>query len=75
MGKAKDAAYAYIDGSYNYNTNRYGCGGVLIVNGKEYIIRKSGNEKDAIKLKNVAGEIFGAIEEVKAEENEAVFRF
>lgn len=65
MGKAKDAAYAYIDGSYNYNTNRYGCGGILIVNGKEYIIRKSGNEKDAIKLKNVAGEIFGAITVMK----------
>jgi len=29
MGKAKDAAYAYIDGSYNYDTNRYGCGGIL----------------------------------------------
>lgn len=45
MGKAKSAAYAYVDGSYNYNTNRYGCGGILVVNGKEYIIRKSGNEK------------------------------
>lgn len=76
MGKkAKDAAYAYIDGSYNYNTNKYGCGGILVVNGKEYIIRKSGNEKDAIKLKNVAdaiklknvaGEIFGAITVMKA---------
>lgn len=38
----------------------------MIVNGKEYIIRKSGNEKDAIKLKNVAGEIFGAITIMKA---------
>lgn len=66
MGKAKDTAYAYIDGSYNHSTNRYGCGGILIVNGKEYIIRKSGNEKDAIKLKNVAGEIFGAITIMKA---------
>lgn len=66
MGREKDAAYAYIDGSYNYDTNRYGCGGVLVVNGKEYIIRKSGNEKDAIKLKNVAGEIFGAITIMKA---------
>lgn len=45
---------------------KYGCGGILIVNGKEYIIRKSGNEKDAIKLKNVAGEIFGAITIMKA---------
>lgn len=66
MGKAKDVAQAYIDGSYNYNTNRYGCGGILVVNGKEYIIRESGNEKDAIKLKNVAGEIFGAITVMKA---------
>ena len=66
MGKAKGVAQEYIDGSYNYNTNKYGCGGILIVNGKEYIIRKSGNEKDAIKLKNVAGEIFGAITIMKA---------
>ena len=66
MGKAKGVAQAYIDGSYNYNTNKYGCGGILIVNGKEYVIRKSGNEKDAIKLKNVAGEIFGAITIMKA---------
>ena len=66
MGKAKNTAYAYIDGSYNYDTNRYGCGGILVVNGKEYIIRKSGNEKDAIKLKNVVGEIFGAITIMKA---------
>ena len=66
MGKVKGVAQAYIDGSYNYNTNRYGCGGILIVNGKEYIIKESGNEKDAIKLKNVAGEIFGAITIMKA---------
>ena len=34
MGRAKDVAYAYVDGSYNYDTNRYGCGGILVVNGK-----------------------------------------
>lgn len=39
---------------------------LIVVNGKKYIIRKSGNEKDAIKLKNVAGEIFGAITVMKA---------
>ena len=66
MKKEKNVAQAYVDGSYNYSTNKYGCGGILIVNGKEYIIRKSGNERDAIKLKNVAGEIFGAITIMKA---------
>lgn len=66
MKKSKNVAYAYIDGSYNHSTNRYGCGGILFVNGQEYVIKKSGNEKDAIKLKNVAGEIFGAITIMKA---------
>ena len=63
---AKEIPDSWFDENAGINTNRYGCGGILIVNGKEYIIRKSGNEKDAIKLKNVAGEIFGAITVMKA---------
>lgn len=53
--------YAYIDGSFNPNTNVYGCGGILMDQyGREHLICISGNDQNMAKMRNVAGEILGA---------------
>lgn len=54
--------YAFIDGSFNPKTKVYGCGGFLIDHlGKKHIIQVNGNNKNMAKMRNVAGEILGAI--------------
>ena len=53
--------YAYVDGSYNPETNVYGYGGFLSVNGKEYILQGSDNNEGMASMRNVAGEIQGAM--------------
>lgn len=60
--KQSPISYAYIDGSFNPNTNYYGCGGFLIHNKKKYIIKKKDNNPTLLALKNVAGEILGSHE-------------
>ena len=49
---------AFVDGSYTINNpNKYGCGGILIEpNGNEVEFSYSRDNKDAVKLRNVAGE-------------------
>lgn len=51
----------YVDGSYNENTNEYALGAVIIHNGN--IIKQSHkfNNKAAATMRNVAGEIEGAM--------------
>lgn len=57
--------YAFIDGSFNPATMVYGCGGFLIDHvGKKHIIQGSGNDQKMAKMRNVAGEILGAIKAV-----------
>lgn len=54
--------YAFIDGSFNPKTNVYGCGGFLIDHlGKKHIIMARDDDSDMAKMRNVAGEILGAI--------------
>lgn len=61
--------YAFVDGSYNVNTGVYGFGGFLSVNGKKYPLQGSGNNHgeypETAEMRNVAGEIYGAITAVK----------
>ncbi len=58
--------YAYVDGSYNHKAKRYGCGVLLVANGGEtYEAKKSGNDREMLKMHNVAGEILGVEEAVK----------
>lgn len=61
--------YAFVDGSYNVNTSVYGFGGFLSVNGKKYPLQGSGNNHEeypeTAEMRNVAGEIYGAITAVK----------
>lgn len=55
--------YSFIDGSFNQETNTYGYGGFLIDHlGKKHIIQGSGTNPDLVKMRNVAGEIVGAME-------------
>ena len=51
---------AYIDGSFDSNTNSYSFGGVLIVDNKEYKFKKAYQADEFSKYRNVAGEIKGA---------------
>ena len=60
--KIPNRCYAFIDGSFNDETKVYGCGGFLIDNHKKkHIIRESGTEPELVRMRNVAGEILGAV--------------
>ena len=61
-----DYAYAFVDGSYNPAVNRYGYGGVLVLEEqgrqrREIILQGSGDDAEKAKMRNVAGEIDGAM--------------
>ena len=58
----KDVLVAYVDGSYEHSLKRYGFGCVLITPDGE-IIREngSGDNEDAALIRNVAGELLGAM--------------
>ena len=60
------ANYAFVDGSFNAKTNTYGYGGFIIDNdGNKYIIQGCDNDEKMATMRNVAGEILGAMEAVK----------
>lgn len=66
MKKMPSKNYAFIDGSFNPTTKVYGCGGFLIdQNEKKHIIQATGDNRNATKMRNVAGEILGAMEVIK----------
>lgn len=63
--KMPNKNYAFIDGSFNPATRVYGCGGFLIDQfGKRHIIKAHGNDQKMAKMRNVAGEILGAMKAV-----------
>ena len=51
---------AYVDGSFNNETNEYSFGVVLLIDGNEYYFKKSFAEDELSSMRNVAGEIKGA---------------
>lgn len=51
---------AYVDGSFNKETNEYSFGVVLLIDGNEYYFKKSFAEDELSSMRNVAGEIKGA---------------
>lgn len=62
-------AYAFIDGSFNVKTGTYGYGGFLAYGPSRYYLTGSGNDPNMTAMRNVAGEIEGAMAAVlKAEE-------
>lgn len=57
--------YAYIDGSFNEVTKRYGFGGFLVVGENEYVLQGSGYNKERAKMRNIAGELDGCMAAVR----------
>ena len=53
-------AIAYVDGSYNCNSNIYGYGAVIFYEGKVYEYLDSDNNHKLRKMRNIAGELMGA---------------
>ncbi len=54
-------AVAYVDGSYNIETKKYGCGVVLFACGEEITVSRAFSDPDMALMRNVAGEIEGAM--------------
>lgn len=64
--KKPNKNYAFIDGSFNPTTQVYGCGGFLIDHmGIKHIIQSHDNNQNMAKMRNVAGEILGAMKVVE----------
>ena len=57
--------YAFVDGSYNIQTNVYGYGGFLVESGHKHIIQGSGSDPDMAAMRNVAGEVKGSMEAIE----------
>lgn len=58
--------YAFIDGSFNPQTNVYGYGGFLVDrHGKKHILQGSGDNPKMAAMRNVAGELLGAKEVIR----------
>lgn len=60
-----DVPYAFVDGSFNVQTGRYGYGGFLIHDGKKEILQGFGTDQDMAAMRNVAGEVLGSMAAVK----------
>lgn len=61
--------YAFVDGSFNPETKVYGYGGFVCVNGRKYPIMGNGQDPEMATMRNVAGEIEGAMVAVKKAES------
>lgn len=53
--------YAYVDGSFDVKTGRYAYGVVLLTDSEEICRKGVGEDKEAAKMRNVAGELAGAV--------------
>lgn len=59
--------YAFVDGSYNITTKDYGYGGFLQIDEETRItLQGKGNDTEKASMRNVSGEIDGAMAVVKA---------
>lgn len=65
---ALQGPYAFVDGSFNGDTNTYGYGGFLCVNEKRIPLMGHGIEPAMASMRNVAGEICGAMAAVREAE-------
>lgn len=64
-----DGPYAFVDGSFNPDTGVYGYGGFVNVLGRKYPIYGSDCDPEMASMRNVAGEISGAMAAVKKAES------
>lgn len=51
---------AYVDGSYEQSLKTYGSGAILLYQGQEITLQKSGQDPELVDMRNVAGEIIAA---------------
>jgi len=56
---------AYVDGSFNVSINTYGYGVVLLYGNSSYEFFGNGNDPELAKMRNVSGEIEGAMRAVR----------
>lgn len=56
-----NTAVAYTDGSYNIETGEFSYGVVMFANGREENFSKSFSDEELSQMRNVAGEIMGAM--------------
>lgn len=61
VGNRGDKPFAYVDGSFNAATQVYGYGVILIADGAEYAFSGANNNREMVSMRNVSGEIEGAI--------------
>ncbi|VDN48514.1 RNase H [Petrocella atlantisensis] len=54
-------AKAYVDGSYDHSTKRYAGGAVILIGEEEIHINEAGDDTELATMRNVAGELLGAI--------------
>ena len=54
--------YSYMDGSYSKTRGIYGYGGFLVNKSNCYIIQGTGNNPKYLPERNIAGEVFGALQ-------------
>lgn len=54
-------AECYTDGSFDLATKRYSYGALILVDGKEYELSKAFDDEEMAAMRNVAGEIEGAM--------------
>ena len=64
----RNEAVAFIDGSNNPKTHEYGYGGFIIYNDDFHVVYGKNNDPEMAKMRNVAGEIDGAMAIVKKAE-------
>lgn len=57
----KVSTYAFVDGSYNSDTGVYGYGGFLYIGKEKIILQGNGKDTEMAKMRNVSGEILGAM--------------
>ncbi len=51
---------AYVDGSFNSETNEYSAGVIILFDDQKFEISKKGDDPELVDMRNVAGEIMGA---------------
>jgi ribonuclease HI len=65
MNRDTYAPYAFVDGSFNASTGVYGYGGFVMENGNKHTVSGSGDDKEMSAMRNVAGEVLGAMAAVE----------
>ncbi len=57
----ENTAVAYVDGSYNVKTKKFGFGAVIFHDGKARTFSRGYNDAELAEMRNVAGEIMGSM--------------